>query len=171
MLLGNVLNAVKMFLAKWNKKPTPASCSSPAPSQNTILVGCPVPCSTIRETCHSDSPVPGLLGGNLYFSWFCSKGCQNLLCPMSAFPSASLLHSTHFCCQNSVQVLFILDVHKSYLAMQWPLLSDVLLSLVPSDLSCLFPLWHVPIKLQALWGKGLPFFMNLEIATVFPQPE
>lgn len=157
MLLGNVLNAVKfkqdVSCKMKKKKPTPASCSSPAPSQNTVLVGCPVPCSTIRETCHSDSPVPGLLGGNLYFSWFCSKGCQNLLCPTSAtsaFPSASLLHSTHFCCQNSVQVLFILDVHKSYLAMQWPLLSDVLLSLVPSDLSCLFPLWHVPIKLQGL---------------------
>lgn len=75
----------------------------------------------------------------------------NLLCPsQDAFPSASLLHSTHFCCQNSVQVLFILDVHNSYPTMQWPLLSDVLLSLVPSGLSCLFPLWHVPIKLQAL---------------------
>lgn len=74
------------------------------------------------------------------------------------FSSASLPHSTHFCCQNSEQVLFILDVQKSYPTMQWPLLSDVLLSLVPSGLSPLFPLWHVPIKLQALWGKELPFF-------------
>lgn len=40
------------FLQNEIKKPSPAFSSSPIPSQNTLL-GCPVPCSTIRETCHS----------------------------------------------------------------------------------------------------------------------
>lgn len=145
-------------------KTSPVASSLPAPSQTTVLLGCPVPRSAIRETRHRDSPVAGRLCGNVHFSCsFCSKfhvdisKSSVLHVSQGAFPSASFSQSTHFCCQTSLQILFNLDVHKSYSTMWWPLLSNVLLSLVPPGLFCLFPLWHVPFRLQT-WRKGLSFF-------------
>lgn len=63
------------FLQNEIKKTSPAFSSSPIPSQNTVL-GCPVPCSTIRETCHS-SLWQGFCVETFIFLCFFSKCCHN----------------------------------------------------------------------------------------------
>lgn len=168
-------NSSRTWSSKMKSKTSAGSASSPAPSQTAVLLGCPVPHSAIRETCHT-APWQGICVETFVFLvlFVLSVDIPKSSLPrvsQDAFPSASFFQSTDFRCQISLQALFILDVHKIYSTVWWLLLTNVLLSLVPPGLSCLFPLWYVPIRLQPSDERGCPFFTYLETPPVHPQPE
>lgn len=155
-------NSSRTFLAKWDKK----TLSSFLQLTYTFPEHTPgLPSALLHHQGDlSLIPVAGLLCGNLYFSLFCSKYCHNKFfsAPVRV-PSLQPASSTAPI--SVVRILCRCYLFQMYIKAIQPCngLCSVMccchLSLLVSPVC--FPLWRVPIKLQALWGKRLPFLCIL----------
>lgn len=166
-------NSSRTWSSKLKSKTSPVSSNSPAPSLTTVLLGRPVPCSALRETCRT-ALWQGFWVGTVIFLVLFVLSIDISKSPLAsvskdAFPSASFLQSTHFCPQTSLQVLFILGVHQSYSTMQWLLLSNVLLSLLVCPVYSLCGVSQLGCRPSD--KRDCPFIMYLETPTVLLQPE
>lgn len=166
-------NSSRRWSSKLKSKTSPVSSGSPAPSLTTVLLGRPVPCSALRETCRA-ALWQGFCEETVIFLVLFVLSIDISKSPLASvsqdpLPSASFLQSTRFCHQTPLQVLFVLGVHQSYATMQWLLLSNVLLSLLVCPVYS--PCGVSQLGCRPSDKRDCPFIMYLKTPSVLLQPE